>query len=414
MSDTIKNAKQLPKIYYGLHFVDGLAGYDEPGKEPLKVFLNDRTITEMDQTFQGCPVYVHHVDEVDLGRIAEADGYVVRSFRNEVDGKHWAEFLVVSDKGHEAIKRGWKLSNAYVAESFGPSGTWNGIDYQKEITKGRFEHLAIVPAPRYAESIVLDLSQFREYNEHLKLTQTRVSNSHSTAHDGKKIDSMSILKIFKKTPVSDTTEFEDAIVTLPSGTETSLKDLVKNAAAQEADTMKKTAEAKKENSDTEEHAEHKAADDKSGKKTSPEEAEKQGKKPEESGAAPQMANMEHHVMVNGESKPLQDVMTHYNEMHQCMTTLSKHMANDKQVDGGEEDAAAAKVADLTKTNADTDGGEDEADAQLKESDKTHRNSETKIHKNFEKLANAHLQVMKPQNVDSLSQADRGRSRYGSK
>src|SRR5689334_328672 len=99
----IENAKTLPKIYYGLHFLPGTAEYREPAKEPYRIFIGEEAIKNMNASFAGRPVYVHHVDEVNLDKIQEADGYVVESFYNKNDGKTWAKFIVVSDRAHEAI-----------------------------------------------------------------------------------------------------------------------------------------------------------------------------------------------------------------------------------------------------------------------------------------------------------------------
>lgn len=394
MTDTstppvVKNARQLPTLYFGLHFVDGLAEYREPGQDPHRVYLNEKTLSEMDPTFQGCPVYVGHVEDVDLTKLSECDGYVVRSFRNDIDGKHWVEFLVVSDKGHDAIKRGWKLSNAYVAESFGPGGTWNGIDYQREITKGKFEHLAIVPDPRYAESIVLDFRQFKEYNDNLKLAQMKIQNSTTPAK--KETSKMSgLLKFFKKTAVDEAAaaEFEAAIVTLPSGQDMTVADLIKNAGpASVAEKQLRPETA-----------------------TKPESTEAKPEIADKPKAHNEMANMDHHVMVNGESKPLHEVMKHYETMHNTFTALASHhskMANTEELDGGEKDAEKAQPADLTE-NADEDGGEKEAALQLKTADKTRNSKE-----NFEKLATAHESAPRHNPVSQLTAAERGRARYGS-
>lgn len=208
----------LPQLFFGMHFVPGCAEYAEAGKEPYRIFLNEETIKGMDASFQGRPVYVKHVNEVNLENIQEADGYVVRSFYNPTDGKHWAEFLVVSDKGHEAIRSGWRLSNAYIPKEFAGGGLWNGITYQKEVTRGEYEHLAIVPNPRYDESIILTPAQFKEYNEKKELEIKRLANS-----KGEK----SVLNLFKKTKVENAADLEQTIVSLPlSGIDMSVMQVV--------------------------------------------------------------------------------------------------------------------------------------------------------------------------------------------
>ena len=145
-------------IFYGMHFCPGVAEYSEPGKETYRIFLNEDTIRSMNPSFAGKPVFVDHVDEVDpnVDKLrSEADGWVIESFYNPADGKTWAKFIVVSDRGFRAIKNGFRLSNAYIPTSYGEAGMWNGVEYQKEILAGEYEHLAIVQNPRYEESVIL-------------------------------------------------------------------------------------------------------------------------------------------------------------------------------------------------------------------------------------------------------------------
>lgn len=175
----IKNAKTQPEVYYGLHMVEGLAEYaDEETKESYRIFVNEETIKNMNSSFKGKPVYVDHVDKVDLDNIqVEADGYVFDSFYNKADGKHWVRFIVVSDRAKEAIRMGWTLSNAYRPTMFSGGGIWHGVQYDKEVTGGEYEHLAIVRHPRYQESMILTPEQFKEYNGEKEIEIARLANS---------------------------------------------------------------------------------------------------------------------------------------------------------------------------------------------------------------------------------------------
>lgn len=177
-----KNNTTGGKIYYGIHFYPGLAQYqDEGSDDPYRVYLNEDTLRKMDPTFAGKPVFVQHVDEVDpvLDNLrGEADGWVVESFFNESDGKHWVKFIVVSDEGERAIRRGMRLSNAYIPKAFKEGGgLWNGIPYEKEITDGEYEHLAIVDDPRYEESVIKTPEEFKQYNLEQKEELKKLSNS---------------------------------------------------------------------------------------------------------------------------------------------------------------------------------------------------------------------------------------------
>jgi hypothetical protein len=209
----VTNAKTLPEVYYGLHMVEGVAEYAEAGKEPYRILVGEEVIKNMNPTFQGKPVYVDHVDGVDLENIQnEADGYVFESFYNKSDGKNWVKFIVVSDRGKEAIKMGWKLSNAYVPLSFCGGGQWHGVEYTKEVTGGEYEHLAIVRNPRYQESMILTPEQFKVHNGEKDIEIARLANS--ADKQTKEKETMKI-KAYKVTKVENSLDLEGQSITLP-------------------------------------------------------------------------------------------------------------------------------------------------------------------------------------------------------
>jgi hypothetical protein len=207
----IQNAKSLPEVYYGLHFSPGVAEYSEPGQEPYRILVEEQAIKNMDPTFTGKPVYVDHVDEVDLNNLqAEADGYVIESFYNQMDGKHWVKFIVVSDRAKQAIRSGWTLSNAYVPKAFSGGGLWHGVEYIKEVVAGEYEHLAIVKNPRYAESKILSPEEFKKYNGEKEIELKRLANS----QDQKGEKEMK-LNFFKRSKVENSIDLESTVVELP-------------------------------------------------------------------------------------------------------------------------------------------------------------------------------------------------------
>lgn len=223
------------KIWYGMHFYPGLAEYQEKGKDPYRVYLNEDTIRKMDATFAGRPIFVDHVDSVEENvdeLRKEADGWVIESFFNAADGKHWVKFITTSKIAERAIQGGMRLSNAYVPKSFASGGLWNGIEYTKEITSGEYEHLAIVNNPRYEESVIMTPEAFKRYNETKIEDIKRISNS--------KGESKMKLNLFKRSKVENSTDFEGMLVILPkSGVEKTITALVN-----EADEME---DAKKKN-----------------------------------------------------------------------------------------------------------------------------------------------------------------------
>src|SRR4051812_11976802 len=156
--------KNLPQIFYGLHFFPGCAEYREPGREPYRIYIGEDAIKNMNASFAGRPVFVDHRDEVNLETLEqEADGYVVESLYLPCDGKTWCKFTDTSDKGQQAVSMGWSLSNSYVIKDRGAAGMNHAIDYQTEALRGQYDHLAIVQNPRYEQSVILTPTQFQEY-----------------------------------------------------------------------------------------------------------------------------------------------------------------------------------------------------------------------------------------------------------
>lgn len=200
------------KVWYGLHFYPGVAEYHPPGKAAFRVFVNENTIRAMGPSFTARPVFLMHVDgvEQDLNELRkDADGWVVESFYNECDGKHWAKFITVTERAERAIGQGFKLSNAYEPKQFGQSGVWNGVTYDREVLAGEYEHLALVPDPRYAESVILNPEQFKVYNDEKRSELTRLANQDSKEGKGMK------LNIFKRAKVENSTDLEGMMVELP-------------------------------------------------------------------------------------------------------------------------------------------------------------------------------------------------------
>lgn len=353
----IKNAKTLPKVFYGLHMVEGVAEYREHGSEPYRIMIGEEAIKNMDPSFAGKPVYVMHVDEVSVEKIQEeADGYVIESFFNQADGKHWVKFIVVSDRGHEAIRSGWKLSNSYTPKELSTGGLWHGVEYANEVKRGEYDHLAIVPNPRYGESEILTPEDFKSYNLKKELELKRLSND--------KGDS-SMFKIFKKTKVENSAEFESMVVTLPkSGKEMTITQLVN-----EADELEKKKEA------------------------------------------PQMANGDHKVKVGNEEMTV-------NELVEKHLAMKDSMKKNEEMDGDEQNAIDADGDADEKKKNEEEIAEQKKNEELENKKKNEEKviaEKKKSNATFEALKNAPNTVIRDTPVLELSsdKVARGKSRYGS-
>lgn len=355
------------KVYYGMHFYPGVAEYaDEPGKDPYRIFINEDTIRNMSPTFAGRPIFVEHVDEVEasLDKLKnEADGWVVESFFNPADGKTWAKFIVVSERGDKAIRNGFKLSNAYIPKSFGNGGLWNGVTYSKEVTSGEFEHLAIVRNPRYEESRILTPEQFKEYNQEREVELKRLSNSkdHQKEKSG-------MLSFFKRAKVENSADLEGMHVILPK----SKKEVTIEKLVNDMDEMEMNA----------------------GKEMDMKEC---------------MANGDHMVSLGEEKMSVNDLIEKHKMMKDELASMKKPAEEKIEEPKANEEKKEPPKEEEKKEN------EDDADKAKEEpKDEKKKNSEDATH--FEALKNAHLksevEVAKVELMED--QVARGRQRYGSK
>lgn len=350
------------QILYGVHMYPGVAEYHEAGREPYRVFLNEDTIRSMDPTFAGRPVFVMHVDGVDENIDAvrkEADGWVVESFYNQADGKHWAKFIVVSERGLRAIDQGMRLSNCYVPRGFGQGGLWNGVQYAKEVTGAEYEHLAIVPNPRYEESVIMNPEEFKKYNEDKLVELKRLANS--TKEPGRMK-----LNFFKRTKVENAPDLEGISVQLPkSGREVTVMQLVNEA--DEADERKKL---------------------------------------------PQVANSEHLVDVGGSKMTLNELLDKHKAVCDELEGMKKKHADDDPDDSDDgmqnDEEDKKKEDDEAKQNAADDAAEakraaDAAKQAAKDKAERLRN------------ANSNQSAEPVVRIDTArDQVQRGKDRYGSR
>jgi hypothetical protein len=229
------NAKQVPKVYYARHIEEGLVGYLEG-----TVLVRNEALKKMNPTFEGRPLYIGHQD-VDLENIQEeSGGYVVESFYNRLDGKHWLKFIAVSDEAHDCISKGWGVSNAYIPLLSDNGGVYHNIPYDAEVLSGEYTHLAIVDNPRYEDASIFTQEEFKAYNEAKKKELDELQLHNSKTNGGRSL----IMKFFKKTEVKEAVDM-DTIVELENGKEVKLSDMI-DALANEAEKEKEKEKKKDE------------------------------------------------------------------------------------------------------------------------------------------------------------------------
>lgn len=167
---------RYPARYYARHIKEGLVHYNDKGEDKLYLVTND-ALQKMNKSFEGKPVYIRHVAEVDLDKMKEQSvGRVVKSFYNEFDGAWWLE-MVLDDEAIGAVEKGWAVSNAYLPTEYGAGGVYHDITYDKEVKDGVYEHLAIVDNPRYEEAVIMTPDEFKDFNEERKAELEKLKNS---------------------------------------------------------------------------------------------------------------------------------------------------------------------------------------------------------------------------------------------
>lgn len=212
-----QNAKEEPKVFYCKHIAPGVCAYADE-----TILIGEEALKGMDKTFAGKPIYVNH-QKVNLDNLQEeADGYVAESFYLPEDGCHWAKIIIISDKGHEAIRKGWKVSNAYVPDEFGVGGEWHNVPYNREVMKAHYTHLALVDNPRYEEAEVLTPEQFKSYKEEKQAQLKALENKKEPKGEVKTMK----WKLFKRTEVTNSEDLSNTMVELSNGTAISIGEMV--------------------------------------------------------------------------------------------------------------------------------------------------------------------------------------------
>lgn len=342
-----------------MHMEAGVAEYRPAGEEPYRSLVDSEVAKAMDPSFAGKPVYVYHYDgDVDFSSMdlvkEEADGYVVESFYNPVDGKHWAKFIIITDKGLEAVKKGWQLSNAFFNKGVSGGGKWHGVDYKYRITEAVYEHLAIVPDPRYESSHIMTPEEFKVYCQEKENNLKKFKNSEESEKGDK---DMGKFEFFKKSKVENSADFETMSVKLPkSGISVELSKLINEADKAEVD--------KKENADK-----------------------------------PKYAEVEHLVKIGDEEMTVNELSNKYQENCKKLNEMSSEEKEENESDEDKEENES----------------DEDKDKKENEEEKPEKKENSVAKENFEKINNAAEKARKVENsivIETVSdQVARGKERY---
>lgn len=385
MTEQLQNASQYPRIFYARHMQPGVVKYnngtvlvDVQGMKNLALSAKNRSI----------PVYIGHKDKVNLQNIKEeAEGYVCDSFYNEKDGWAWFKFIAIDDKVYNAIKKGFSVSNCYNVTQWGNGGTKNNCAYKQEILNGEFEHLAIVPDPRYENSCIMTPEEFKKYQDGLDKQLNELRNSKSE-------EKKPMFKFFKneKKEVTGADIDLDTSVELEGGTSVTLRQMVNSV----SEAQKKEADEKKlKVGETDMTVEElmdafKAINSKGKKKNKKKNGESEAKTPDEEDEGEE---------VSGDQDEEGD-----DEIGTDKANKKNKKKNKKKNAGDEEDDCMANEADADEKKKNDKGGDTQ---EVEVNDKF-----------FNDLRNAHLTNNKqvaaqPRVMVSIDRVELGKKRYGS-
>lgn len=292
------NARAFPVIFYCRHMLPGVCAY-----ESENILLDADGMKASAPSMVGKPVYVQH-QKVNLDNIqAEADGWVVDCFYNELDGWLWAKCLAVSDEAQTAIANKWSVSNAYKPTDWSDAGQHLGVDYDRKIRKHEFTHLAIVPNPRYEEAKIFSPEEFKSYQEEKRTQLDELQNS-------KPVEGHPMFKFFQK-------KNEELKNGLPADADLSTIEIEIEGGKRMP--LSEIINAVKKNEE----------DEKAKKK---DDEEKENKK--------KMWNEDTEVTVGEDKMPLKDLMNKYNAM--CKTNADEEEKKEKEKKNAEKEEKEKK------------------------------------------------------------------------
>ena len=176
----IKNA--IPKSYRAFYIEPGLADYTMEG---IGLVLVQKTaLDRINPTYIGRPVVnMEHTDKepeelFELSKNSKpgdfADGIIAATGRLDEDyvfdngkvipaGWYYMDFLVWDQETIENIdEHGYSVSCAYDVTETGEGGSYHNVDFDEEVLNGVGLHLAIVPNPRYEDSLIIRNSKSEE------------------------------------------------------------------------------------------------------------------------------------------------------------------------------------------------------------------------------------------------------------
>ncbi len=118
----------------------------------------DKMLNDPEKSIVGKPIIneAHREVSPEDYKNGQADGIVTRAWYEPSDGWYYCEGLVWDEDTRQNILNGYSVSCEYTGTAWGPGGQLNQVSYDKEVTDGRYKHLAVVSGPRYEGAKIMN------------------------------------------------------------------------------------------------------------------------------------------------------------------------------------------------------------------------------------------------------------------
>lgn len=186
----------------------GLVSYDGEGLG--KALLKKENIDKFINKMVNCPLIIKH-NEVNGDNVDKlAVGWITQVSYNDVDGWYYCNGIITDEDGIEKAKDFGYVSCAVVPLDVDKSGgVWHDIKYDFEVLDADFNHLALVPNPRYGDATILLNSKMEKLEKKTSTFKERFFNwlaNESGSDNEKKEDGTLVNESEKKEEKKDEEE----------------------------------------------------------------------------------------------------------------------------------------------------------------------------------------------------------------
>ena len=168
----LENQTQYGVMFKGNHLEPGPVRYDDivnpiTNQKGMTLLLDNEGIAALRKSFVGKFVYnyTHKKDAKPLDIKGDAVGVVTGNVYNAETGWDDVSFILWDTKAVENVEsKKYALSNSYSPIIDGVPGVHHNLPYDAKVIGGEYDHLAIVPNPRYEGSKIEAVHNSKETN----------------------------------------------------------------------------------------------------------------------------------------------------------------------------------------------------------------------------------------------------------